>query len=91
MPKYKYNFLNVKQGQLFKDFTALFETVTGEKPPTGARNRAAIERELSRHISYCKASEINPEVTSKRAIIVKEIYCKQSSKIHIFSPESAHF
>ena len=74
MPKYKYNFLNVKQGQLFKDFTALFETVTGEKPPNGARNRAAIERELSRHISYCKASEINPEVTSKRAIIVKEIY-----------------
>lgn len=74
MPKYKYNFFNVKQGQLFKDFTALFETITGEKPPTGARNRAAIKRELSRHISYCKASEINPEVTSKRAIIVKEIY-----------------
>ena len=74
MPKYKYNFFNVKQDQLFKDFTALFETITGGKPPTGARNRAAIDRELSRHISYCKASEVNPGITSKRAIIVKEIY-----------------
>ena len=74
MPKYKYNFFNVKQGQLFKDFTALFEIITGEKPPTGARNRAAIKRELSRYISYCKASEVNPEITSKRAIVVKEIY-----------------
>lgn len=74
MKKYKYNFCNVKKGQLFKDFTALFEAITGEKPSTGAKNRAAIERELSRHISYCKASEVNPETTSKRAIIVKEIY-----------------
>lgn len=74
MPKYKYNFFNVKPGQLFKDFTALFEIITGEKPPTGARNRAAIKRELSRYISYCKASEVNPEITSKRAIVVKEIY-----------------
>ena len=73
MSKYNYNFFNVKQGQLFKDFTALFETVTGEKPSTGARNRAAYERELSRHIKYCKACEINPEITTKRTIIVQEI------------------
>lgn len=74
MGEYKYNYSNLKRGQLFKDFTALFEAITGQKPSTGARNRAAHERELSRHIKYCKASEINPEITSKRAIIVQEIY-----------------
>ncbi len=74
MKKYNYNFDILEKGQQFKDFTALFETITGKKPSTGAKNRVAYERELSRHINYCKASEVNPEITSKRAIIVKEIY-----------------
>ncbi len=74
MSKYKYNFQNVKKGQQFKDFTAFFQAITGQKPQTGAKNRAAIERELSKYISYCKASEIKPEISSKRAIIIKEIY-----------------
>lgn len=74
MVKYNYNFSNLKKGQQFKNFTALFEAITGQKPSTGARNRAAYERELSRYIKYCKASEINPRITSKRAIIIKEIY-----------------
>lgn len=74
MKKYQYNFSTLKKGQQFKDFTALFEEITGQKPSTGARNRAAYERELSKHISYCKASEVNPEITSKRAIIIQEIY-----------------
>ena len=74
MTRYNYDFSNLKEGKQFKDFTALFESITGQKPSTGARNRAAYERELSRHIKYCKASKINPEITSKRAIIIQEIY-----------------
>lgn len=74
MTRYNYDFSNLKKGKQFKDFTALFESITGQKPSTGARNRAAYERELSRHIKYCKASKINPEITSKRAIIIQEIY-----------------
>lgn len=74
MQKIKFDFSNLEKGQVFKDFSALFEAITGQKPSTGARNRAAYKRELSKYISFCKASEVNPEISAKRAIIIQEIY-----------------
>ena len=36
--KYIYNFNNIHEGQVFKNFTELVKAVTGEKLSTGAKN-----------------------------------------------------
>ncbi len=68
------NTANITEGQIFPNFTQLFLAITGEKPPTGKRNKDYAERQLSQYIKYVKMSEIDPNYKSKRAIIIKEIY-----------------
>ena len=74
MPKkYNYNYENVHKGDEFKSFTALFEAVTGEKPPSGSANQEAVKREMSKYIDFVKKSEIDPKA-SPRAYIVRKVY-----------------
>lgn len=72
--KYIYNFNNIHEGQVFKNFTELVKAVTGEKLSTGAKNRQAVKNVLYKHIDYCTASEYNADITSSRALIVTKIY-----------------
>ena len=69
-----YNFNNIHEGQVFKNFTELVKAVTGEKLSTGAKNRQAVKNVLYKHIDYCTASEYNADITSSRALIVTKIY-----------------
>ena len=74
MPKkYNYNYEKVHKGDEFKSFTALFEAVTGEKPPSGSANQEAVKREMSKYIDFVKKSEIDPKA-SPRAYIVRKVY-----------------
>ena len=74
MAKYQFNFAELKVGDKFSNFTELFLKLTGEKPPTGKKNRDAVERELSRYIAYEKLCDIDPKEKSKRALIITTIY-----------------
>lgn len=71
---YTYDFTNIQEGEVFKNFTELFKTVTGKKPPTGAKNRQAVENVLHQYIDYCKASEANSDIKPSRALIVTKVY-----------------
>lgn len=71
--EYNYKFDDLYPKQIFKNFTAMFQAITGEKPPTGSRNRVAVERELSKYIDFGKLSEIDTNA-SPWAYIVKEVY-----------------
>ncbi len=71
---YTFDFSSLKEGQEFKSFTALFEWLTGNKPPTGSKNQAAVKKELSKYFEFHLKSEMIPDTKSKRAIIITKVY-----------------
>lgn len=71
---YKFNILEIHEGQIFPSFKALFQTVTGREPPTGKRNLEIAKKNLARYVEYRPLMEVDSTATSKRAVIITAIH-----------------
>ena len=64
----------LQSGQTFKNFKELYFAVFGEEAPQGGRNKKFAEDRLKQYISYEKLCDIDPTETSKRTLVITEVY-----------------
>ena len=61
-------------GQIFKNFADLYRFLTGKEPPSGKRNQDAGKNQFKKYFEWKLLKDIDPQTTSKRAIIITKIY-----------------
>lgn len=61
-------------GQIFKNFADLYRFLTGKEPPSGKRNQDAVKNQFKKYFEWKLLKGIDPQTTSKRAIIITKIY-----------------
>lgn len=61
-------------GQTFKSFAELYRLLTDEDPPTGKKNQDARKSQFKKYFEWKPLKDVDPNITSKRAIIITKIY-----------------